>query len=160
VSKALADLHIARLGKFEEVLEGRAPTDIETAACERYQRPRTGSPGRQMVVRVEQGKGRKDRNVMLSPKLLGLLRSYWKAERPKVWLYPGDLPSQPISTRAVAKACLKACRRSGISKRITPAPCLRGPSAGSRHQSAHSVTVTSQPRPGICKSPSARSAPP
>jgi len=80
----------------------------------------TAIDSRRMVLRVEQGKGRKDRNVMLSPKLLGLLRSYWKAERPKVWLFPGDLPSQPISTRAVAKACLKARRRSGISKRITP----------------------------------------
>ncbi len=80
----------------------------------------TAIDGRRMVIRVEQGKGRKDRNVMLSPKLLGLLRSYWKAERPKAWLFPGDLPSQPISTRAVAKACLKARRRSGISKRITP----------------------------------------
>jgi site-specific recombinase XerD len=80
----------------------------------------TAIDSRRMVIRVEQGKGRKDRNVMLSPKLLGLLRSYWKAERPKAWLFPGDLPSQPISTRAVAKACLKARRRSGISKRITP----------------------------------------
>ncbi len=80
----------------------------------------TAIDSRRMVLQVEQGKGRKDRNVMLSPKLLGLLRSYWKAERPKVWLFPGDLPSQPISTRAVAKACLKARRRSGISKRITP----------------------------------------
>jgi integrase/recombinase XerD len=67
-----------------------------------------------------QGKGRKDRNVMLSPKLLGLLRSYWKAEHPKAWRFPGDLPGQPIGTRAVAKACLTARRRSGISKRITP----------------------------------------
>jgi integrase/recombinase XerD len=73
---------------------------------------------RRMVIRVEQGKGRKDRNVMLSPKLLGILRSYWKAERPKVWLFAGDLPGQPISTRAVAKACLKARRRSGISKTV------------------------------------------
>jgi site-specific recombinase XerD len=80
----------------------------------------TAIDSRRMVIRVEQGKGRKDRNVMLSPKLLGLLRSYWKAERPKLWLFPDDLPGQPISTRAVAKACLKARRRSGTSKRITP----------------------------------------
>ena len=73
----------------------------------------TAIDSRRMVIRVEQGKGRKDRNVMLSPKLLGLLRSYWKAERPKLWLFPGDLPGLPISTRAVAKACLKARRRSG-----------------------------------------------
>lgn len=75
---------------------------------------------RRMVIRVEQGKGRKDRNVMLSPKLLELLRSYWKAERPKAWLFPGDLPDRPITAHAVADACLKARHRSGISKRITP----------------------------------------
>jgi site-specific recombinase XerD len=80
----------------------------------------TAIDSRRKVIRVEQGKGRKDRNVMLSPKLLDLLRRYWKAERPKIWLFPGDLPGQPISTRAVAKACLTARHRSGISKRITP----------------------------------------
>jgi integrase/recombinase XerD len=80
----------------------------------------TAIDSRRMVIRVEQGKGRKDRSVMLSPKLLGLLRSYWRVAHPKVWLFPGDLSGQPISTRAVAKACLKARRRSGISKRITP----------------------------------------
>src|SRR5260370_38987729 len=62
----------------------------------------TAIDSRRKVIRVEQGKGRKDRNVMLSLKLLDLLRRYWKAERPKVWLFPGDLPGRPISTRAVA----------------------------------------------------------
>jgi integrase/recombinase XerD len=80
----------------------------------------TAIDSRRKVIRVEQGKGRKDRNVMLSPKLLDLLRRYWKAEHPKVWLFPGDLPGQPIGTRAVARACLTARRCSGISKRITP----------------------------------------
>jgi integrase len=45
-----------------------------------------------MVIRVEAGKGRKDRYVMLSPKLLDLLRDYWRAVRLKEWLFPGDLP--------------------------------------------------------------------
>ena len=80
----------------------------------------TAIDSRRMVIRVEQGKGRKDRNVMLSPKLLDLLRRYWRTERPKRWLFPGDLPGQPIGTRAVAKACMAARRRSGISKRISP----------------------------------------
>src|SRR5271170_3077845 len=53
-----------------------------------------------MVIRVEQGKGRKDRYVMLSPKLLDTLRSYWKAMRPKEWLFPGDHPGQPITRDA------------------------------------------------------------
>ena len=54
-----------------------------------------------MVIRVDQGKGRKDRYVMLSPKLLDTLRSYWRAIQPKGWLFDGDVPGQPISTSAV-----------------------------------------------------------
>jgi site-specific recombinase XerD len=90
----------------------------------------TAIDSRRMVIRVVQGKGRKDRNVMLSPKLLGLLRSYWKAEHPKAWRFPGDLPGQPIGTRAVAKACLTARRRSGISKRIAADPKHLGAEIG------------------------------
>ena len=48
-----------------------------------------------MVIRVDQGKGQKDRYVMLSPKLLEILRSYWRAARPKEWLFPGDMTGQP-----------------------------------------------------------------
>ena len=50
-----------------------------------------------MVVRVEQGKGRKDRYVMLSPMLLEILRSYWIAVRPKEWLFPGIHDDRPIT---------------------------------------------------------------
>jgi integrase/recombinase XerD len=73
-----------------------------------------------MVIRVEQGKGQKDRYVMLSPKLLETLRSYWRAVRPKDWLFPGDRPERPITKDAVEDACQKAQRRSGIAKPITP----------------------------------------
>ena len=73
-----------------------------------------------MVIRVAQGKGQKDRYVMLSPKLLETLRSYWSTARPKEWLFPGDFPDQPITRFTVAVACEKARRRSGISKPITP----------------------------------------
>jgi integrase len=48
-----------------------------------------------MVIRVEQGKGSKDRYVMLSPQLLELLSAYWRAMRPKEWLFPGDVAGQP-----------------------------------------------------------------
>src|SRR5262249_53303838 len=54
---------------------------------------------KRMVIRVVQGKGRKDRYVMLSPKLLEILRNYYKAERPKEWLFPGGQPGQPISAK-------------------------------------------------------------
>ena len=72
-----------------------------------------------MVLRVRQGKGRKDRYVMLSPKLLELLRAYYKAARPKTWLFPGLDPNGPISAGAVMKACRQAWRASGIEKHVT-----------------------------------------
>jgi integrase/recombinase XerD len=75
---------------------------------------------RRMVIRVEQGKGQKDRYVMLSPKLLDALRGYWRAARPKEWLFPGDHPGQPITTSAVEAACQSALRLSGITKPVTP----------------------------------------
>lgn len=61
-----------------------------------------------MVLRVDQGKGRKDRYVMLSPRLLDTLRAYWRSERPRLWLFPGDRPEQPITKGAVEAACQKA----------------------------------------------------
>jgi integrase/recombinase XerD len=73
-----------------------------------------------MVVRVEAGKGRKDRYVMLSPRLLNILRDYWKTTRPKEWLFPGDRPGEPITTSAVAVACRQGRARSGITRPITP----------------------------------------
>ena len=73
-----------------------------------------------MVIRVEAGKGRKDRYVMLSPTLLKLLRTYWKEARPKEWLFPGDRPEQPITACAVEIACRQALEQSGIGKAITP----------------------------------------
>src|ERR1700691_5782768 len=73
-----------------------------------------------MVIRVDQGKGRKDRYVMLSPKLLEILRAYWKAAHPKEWLFPGAHPGQPITREAVEDACQKAHARSGLSKPVTP----------------------------------------
>jgi integrase len=54
---------------------------------------------KRMIIRVEQGKGGKDRNVMLSPHLLDLLRAWWKAARPRGWLFPGRDPAQPMTTR-------------------------------------------------------------
>jgi site-specific recombinase XerD len=73
-----------------------------------------------MVIRVEEGKGRKDRYVMLSPKLLDILRNYWKAARPKEWLFPGDRPGQPITRTAVERVCQGTRQRSGITKPVTP----------------------------------------
>lgn len=74
-----------------------------------------------MVIRVEQGKGQKDRYVMLSPKLLDTLCSYWRAVRPPGgWLFEGERPGQPLNRSSVELACKKARRLSGIRKPISP----------------------------------------
>ncbi|NJO37345.1 MAG: tyrosine-type recombinase/integrase [Rhizobiales bacterium] len=73
-----------------------------------------------MVIRVEQGKGQKDRYVMLSPRLLLILRDYWKVVRSKDWLFPGGIPGKPISRDAVTMACKEAHRLSGLAKPVTP----------------------------------------
>jgi integrase/recombinase XerD len=73
-----------------------------------------------MVIRVEQGKGQRDRYVMLSPKLLDILRNWWRVERPKDWLFPGDFPGQHITRSAVEQECQKAHRIAEIPKPITP----------------------------------------
>ena len=73
-----------------------------------------------MMLRVAQGKGAKDRYVMLSPKLLESLRAYWKAQRPTEWLFPGRIPGRPLTRSSVDVVCQEARRRCGIKKPITP----------------------------------------
>jgi len=73
-----------------------------------------------MVIRVEQGKGQKDRYVMLSPKLLEILRAWWRVAKPRHWLFPGAIPDRHISKDAVEQVCQKARRRCCIPKPITP----------------------------------------
>jgi integrase/recombinase XerD len=74
---------------------------------------------KRMIIRVEQGKGGKDRNVMLSPSLLDLLRTWWKAARPRGWLFPGRDPTQPMTTRQLNRACHAAAQMAGINKRVS-----------------------------------------
>lgn len=71
-----------------------------------------------MVIRVDQGKGRKDRYVMLSPHLLDLLRQWWRIARPTVWLFPGGVPSEPLTTRQLNRAVHVAAKAAGIDKRV------------------------------------------
>ena len=75
---------------------------------------------RRMVIVIVCGKGGKDRYVMLSARLLEILRSYWKATRPTEWLFPGAIPGRPITEDAVGLACENAHRLSGLSKPVTP----------------------------------------
>ena len=73
-----------------------------------------------MMLRVEQGKGQRDRDVMLSPQLLELLREWWQAARPQVWLFPGQNPINPITPRQLNRAVTAAKNLAGISKRVSP----------------------------------------
>jgi integrase/recombinase XerD len=73
-----------------------------------------------MMLRVEQGKGQRDRYVMLSPRLLDILRAWWTQRRPRHWLFPGEAPDVPITTGTIARACQLAHWRSGLAKPVTP----------------------------------------
>jgi site-specific recombinase XerD len=74
---------------------------------------------RRMVIRIRQAKGQKDRYVMLSPRLLTILREYWKADRPTPFLFPGNVPDRPITARTVEKACRDAREAAGLGKHVT-----------------------------------------
>lgn len=73
-----------------------------------------------MTIRVQQGKGRKDRYVMLSPKLLEILRDYYRKVRPREWLFPGDVSGQPITASAVEDGCRTVRNRADVAKPVTP----------------------------------------
>jgi len=79
-----------------------------------------------MLLRVERGKGRKDRHAMLSPQLLELLRVWWREGRrrsqllPGGWLFPGRNPVEPLSARQLCRAVRAAAQAAGIKKRVSP----------------------------------------
>jgi site-specific recombinase XerD len=83
---------------------GLLPSDIDSA---------------RMMIRIEQGKGRKDRYVMLSETLLAALRSYWKAFRPVRWLFEGRRKGQPLSPSTAEKVFTSAAGRAGIRKGVS-----------------------------------------
>jgi integrase/recombinase XerD len=73
-----------------------------------------------MVIRVERGKGKKDRQVMLSLHLLGELRACWRRYRPEHFLIEGKRRGQPIAATSIQRAFRAACRKTGITKLVTP----------------------------------------
>jgi integrase/recombinase XerD len=77
-----------------------------------------------MVIHVQQGKGSRDRDVLMTPKLLEALREYWRWKKPKIYLFPSTEGQrgleQPISDKTVWYACKEAAARAGIKKRIGP----------------------------------------
>ncbi|MEQ1695713.1 MAG: tyrosine-type recombinase/integrase [Hyphomicrobiaceae bacterium] len=76
--------------------------------------------GERMLLRVEQGKGQRDRNAMLSPRLLQLLRDWWEIQRPTSWLFPGRDPIQPVSARHIYRVVRETAEAIGIEKRVGP----------------------------------------
>jgi integrase len=76
-----------------------------------------------LLLRIEQGKGRKDRFAMLSPQLLELLRDWYRIARPAVWLFPGRDPMLPLTTRQFARVVHAAANMAEIKKRVTPTRC-------------------------------------
>jgi integrase/recombinase XerD len=80
----------------------------------------TNIDSQRMMIRVELSKGHKDRDVQLSPKLLELLRCYWRKLRPGEWMFPGQFPDRPLGREAVGDAVMQASRRAGLKKHTTP----------------------------------------
>ncbi len=72
-----------------------------------------------MVIRIHQGKGQKDRYVMLAPTLLKVLRHYWQQERPATWLFPSQEGKQPITAHRVAEMCRRFRIEAGVKKPVT-----------------------------------------
>jgi integrase/recombinase XerD len=75
---------------------------------------------KRMVLRVEQGKGKEDRNGLLSPRLLEVLREWWLIGQPTTWLFPGRDPLLPISTKQIYRAVCDTAAAVGIKKRVSP----------------------------------------
>src|SRR6516165_11298007 len=82
----------------------------------------------QKIIRIEQSKSRKDRNVMLSPETLNLLRQWWKTRRPDLdsttpmqerWLFPGRRPGKPMTTRQLNRLFHEAAEAAAIRKGVT-----------------------------------------
>jgi integrase/recombinase XerD len=73
-----------------------------------------------MLLRIEQGKGRKDRHAMLSPQLLELLRDWYRIARPPVWLFPGQNPVNHITARQFSRVVYDTAAAAEIKKRVSP----------------------------------------
>ncbi len=83
----------------------------------------TDIDSKRMIVRIRGGKGHKDREVMLSERLLEALRDHWRRYKPKEWLFPGGCwhtSSKPITVKAVYHACQQAAKRAGLEKKVHP----------------------------------------
>jgi len=80
----------------------------------------TDIDSQRMVIRVREGKGQRPRQVMLSPKLLALLRAYWRWRKPTDWLFPGQKPGCPMHPSGVRQICQQLAEKVGIQKQVSP----------------------------------------
>lgn len=80
----------------------------------------TDIDSQRMVIRVREGKGQRPRQVMLSPKLLALLRAYWRWRKPSDWLFPGQKPGCPMHPSGVRQICQQLAEKVGIKKQVSP----------------------------------------
>jgi len=80
----------------------------------------TDIDSQRMVVHVREGKGKYPRQVMLSPKLLELLRIYWRWRKPKDWLFPGHKPGAPMHLSGIRQICQQLRRKAGIARAFSP----------------------------------------
>jgi integrase/recombinase XerD len=80
----------------------------------------TDIDSQRMMVHVREGKGQFPRQVMLSPKLLELLRIYWRWRKPTDWLFPGHKPGFPIHQSAIRQICQELAKKAGIKKQFSP----------------------------------------
>ena len=116
--EVIAVLHAAGGLKHEAILTTLYAAGLRVSECASLLV--TDIDSQRMVIRVEQGKGHKDRLVMLSPRLLELLRRYWKVCKPRHWLFPGEDPQKPLAHATIYRACRHAGERAGLSKAISP----------------------------------------
>lgn len=73
-----------------------------------------------MVLHIRRGKGQKERFVPISPRVLDLLRAYWREHRPTTFLFPGMKPGTPLIDTTVQRLCKRTAKRAGLTKRVHP----------------------------------------
>ena len=119
----LSPEEVARLLNAAPGLKSKAALSVAYGAglraCEVVSLKVSDIDSKRMLIRVEQGKGHKDRNVMLSPHLLELLRAWWKAARPRGWLFPGQNRVNHLTMRQLNRACHAAAQMAKLNKRVS-----------------------------------------
>lgn len=120
----LSQEEVARLLDFAPGLKARAALSVAYGAglraSEVVSLKLSDIDGNRMVIRVEQGKGRKDRYVMLSSHLREVLLSWWRVSRTRGWLFPGQNPVNPLTTRQLNRLCHMAATAAELGKSVSP----------------------------------------